>query len=108
MRHKEVDKVRYNQAEWDALHMATVSTRVRWEVATELAKRCAARGITVYAWLQEVIRDAVGVDNFDNLHVTRRATDHAATRSRQYADRTQRQPAERGRRAAARARRLRR
>lgn len=100
--------MRYNQAEWDALHMATVSTRVRWEVAAMLAKRCAARGITVYAWLQEVIRDAVGVDNFDNLHVTRRAADHVAAHSRQYADRTQRQPAERGRKAAARARRLRR
>lgn len=101
--------MRYNQAEWDALHMATVSTRVRWEVAAELAKRCAARGITVYAWLQEVIRDAVGVDNFDDLHVTRRAVVHAAARSRQYADSMQRQqPAERGRKAAARARRLRR
>lgn len=100
--------MRYNQAEWDALHMATVSTRVRYEVAAILAKRCAARGMTVYAWLQEVIRDAIGVDNFDNLHVTRRAIDHVAAQSRQYADSTRRQIAERGRKAAAQARRLRR
>lgn len=100
--------MRYNQAEWDALHMATVSTRVRCEVAAALAKHCAARGLTIYAWLQEVIRDAVGVDNFDNMHVTRRAVDHAATRSRQYADSTRRQIAERGRKAAAQARRVRR
>lgn len=100
--------MRYNQAEWDALHMATVSTRVRCEVAAMLAKRCAARGLTIYAWLQEVIRDTVGVDNFDNLQVTRRAVDHAAARSRQYADSTRQQLAERGRKAAAQARRLRR
>lgn len=100
--------MRYSQAEWDALHMATVSTRVRCEVAAMLAKRCAARDMTVYAWLQEVIRDAVGVDNFDNMHVTRRAIDRAAAQSRQYADSRQRQPAERGRKAAAQARRVRR
>lgn len=100
--------MRYNQAEWDALHMATVSTRVRCEVAAMLEKRCAARGTTIYAWLQEVIRDAIGVDNFDNMHVTRRAAARAAAQSRQYADSTRRQIAERGRKAAAQARRLRR